>query len=701
MKPQYRVAATIGGIVILCGIVAAGAFVAFGSQIAVYSVVAIVPVLAVVGFLWVRGSMSSGGRGAQSLSKQRARSLARDFESVWQEYRTIRAEAPGVLDTDSLPVDRVVSELEDDGIDVDRETGSASLGRLASISPPDLESLEATSRSLEELEERLDEQVTEGAREEIRSINATLARIDDLIAVDPPRTPEDVPDATDDDTAWRQPLETVKTHREYARESIDDAIDAVRETVERTDGVDPGVVEDELQAADAAAADGNFDDAVDRVQSAQAEVRSSGDDQFRTERRELLALVDAVESTELGSGVDSDRLERLDAIAQQIEELTDAMEATTLRERGDELRSVCVGIIDDLESDLEESVRTLENADLPPGYYSRPDAADENYVADLESVGTVASFRQSWLGAASDLTEALERVQPKANVARGYETVAERIDETLRRTGRVTAEDLPVSEYEEQFMGLYAREHDAVEFDPSVPSLSIPGGAESYSVSVTAEFETPGEKRTATVELSGPDFEESETIETYKAAEVTFESLPYGEYDLAVRPHTDDEAPVERSVTVDADRSISVVMEEVPLEERLCEGLDDPVGAFENMQSRLTDRFEEADHLSSEMSFPIDDEYVPCLLAMWGRDHDAEVTADGDVVYVYEPGDVTAELRKVVEHNLEPGETIGFDRLRSRFLSVELPDEVLEQIAIEAGFDGVTVTEDGLRKEDE
>jgi len=697
VRPATRAVGGIFALVILGGVAGAGAFVFFGSQAAVWSTVAIVPGLVIVGALWVRNTVQTTGTSQTEYTKRRAREVGERFRSFWERRERVHEAFPDLFaGGDRLSVDGVVTDLSESGIEFDTETGSLSVPDQRR----DLEEINRLDGEVESLERRLDETVADGVRDRIRADGAELDRLSDLVAVDPPVDPADVSHpAETDDFQWQTVGSTYEDHREWVETTLDAAVDRIQATLRSADDVDEATVSEHLSDARTAASMGECANAVDSLLAARDVLSQTGEDVFRSEVDALRSLLRTVDGSEAIDRVDADHGAKLESLAAEVEAFDSAMDMEAVRATREELTSVCTAVVDDLASDLDDALGRLERADPPDGYYERPDAAETPYVERLRETDDLATYEHAWSAAAAALVDALDTVGPKVEVVSAYDQVADRIDERLRAAGRVDADDLPVREYERQFLGLYYRKNDGLEFDPGQPALTTGGDGETYDLDVTVRFESSGAERRVTVSLDGPGHEDERTVRTHLAAAVTFEAVPFGEYTVTATPATDESQAASASVTLDSDSEVALEMPDVTVRDRACEGLDDVDTYLADLEDRFATRFDSDGHLRSEMSFPIDDEYVPCLLATWAdrRGH-AAALVDGSVL-VYDDETITRELENVIQYNLDAGETMSFDGLRENFLSAPLPDaEIRDLVAASTESESVSAESDSLTK---
>lgn len=690
MKSSAKTIAGIFGLVLLGGLLSAGVFVLFGSQLAVYAAAAIAPMLVVVGGLWVRRRIASTGTDQTQYTRRRAREVGEAFSDVWEKRERIRREYPDAFgDGLGLGVDAIIADLDTAGIDFDRENGAFTLGDVDT-----LEDINSLATRIEALDGDLDEAFGESVRQRIQAINSELERIDDLVPASRGPTPADVPEAD-----WKAAGTQLDDAREIATEQVDSAAETIQNTVGSTGDVDRGTVEEQLAQARAAAADDRFGDAVTALLDTRDVVRREGESAFSTVRAALRSLLDTIEASDVDEYLTDTEPDVRD-IQQSVADLNDAMELSALTEHRDATRDVALAIVQELVDDLDTVVRKLDEADIPDGYYAVPDAHDRRFTTELRETSDLQNFEDIWVEAVDELTAALDELQPKADVVSGYDHVREVIDTELQATGYVDADDLPVRQHEEQFLGLYYRENPGtVSFDIDEPALSIDGEAETYTVDVTAIFERGGPDRDISVTLESDRHTATDTVTTPLAGTTTFTDVPFGEYTVEAIPSDDDFGPAETTVEVDSDSELSLDLPEVTLQDRVCDGvLEESEQYLDELEETFDERFDETGYLSTAMSYRVDESYIPCLLVLWAdRAGHGTTQLDDGTVLVYDAETLVSELENVVAYNLEDGESIAFDELRERFLSAPVPDAALAEIATEE-LDDATVADDHLTK---
>lgn len=697
MRPEHRAGGLIA-VAVFGGIAAtAVAFVYFGSRVAVYAALGIVPLLILIGAVWVRNVRGTSRPGAGQLTERKARTVGGEFESFWESYQEVRTLAPEVLEPETLGIDRVISKLEANGMAFDRDSGTVSRRRFALFSEPDIESLVALEDEIEEIERELETVVTREVRNEIERLNGELRRLDDIVAVSPPRTREDVADAADENAGFRETVSTLRAHRGDVAEVVREALESTRRSIDTTGLAGETAIETPMEDAENALDEGEIAAAVDELLTARAELRNASDDEFTAHKRAVVELLETVAAGEFIFPGAHDHVSRIEELAADIEEITDPTELARLRTKESAVRNECVGLVESLETEIADARSTLDAADLPDDYYLRPPDSSRDFPAELREAETVDEFRNTFEEAVAILSDRFDALVDTATVVEGYEPVADEIDERLQQTGEVTPADLPVREHETEFMRLYAARNSGVIFDADVPELQLAGSDESYALAVAVTIAADTGTQDIEIDVENDAFSASKTVTTSDAAKVIFESVPFGEYTVRALPTSRELGGETETVAVDEERTVSFILSPVGPKDRLCEGIDDPERILEDLEPRVTDRFDRAGMLKRSMDFPIEDRYVGCLLAQWADKHDKAVSIDGDEVVVYDEDQLVEELQRVAKHNLDAGDRIPHSELRDRFLTPEVPDRVIESYG--SDLDAIQVDSRGLRKE--
>ncbi|WP_440989658.1 hypothetical protein [Haloarchaeobius baliensis] len=702
MNGQTRAALGIGALTVLMAAVGAGLFVFASTQLGVYFVVGGIPVvLLVVAVAYVRGVLSGEDNTGQYV-EQRTKQVGESLRDFWRSLSSVEDAYPR-FDASTLRsrADSLVADYEAQGGQFDRESGSFSVGKGASSG--ELQELERIDAEVTTLAADRDDQLYDFVRDELDALHADMRALADAdIASEPADPPE--PPLPDEGSPsgidyWEAVGDDLEEYRTEADVTVDEAIARVRDIQRNaTDAYDEAAVDRHLEDAEADRRDGEYGHAVDAVLEAQATLESELSGSFAQDHEDLDVFVETILDSGAEQYVDAELFDRVRSVQRELDELDSALDVGSLSEHRQTVRTAALDIVEALDTELERHVRTLDGEDLPAGYYSRPDVADEGHVDELRAVGPVHELDREWDAVVAELVDAVGTVKTKATVVEAYDDVAETIEERLRQHGTVTEDDLPVR-HAGQFFGLYFRRNPDVEFDPDAPALHR-GEVETYTVEVAVSYDEGSEaKRRATVTLDGGEYDGREVVETHLAGTATFVEVPFGEYELVVAPSADDYGRVERTVQVEDDTDLSVDLEPVTLVEQLVDGREDEIGEHvTEFAPRLRDRFDEEGYLSTEMAFPITDDFVPGLLASWAdREGYAVTRTDDGTVIVYDDSQLSQEIMNVIQYNLDEGDRLSYERIRSNYLSVPVPDPVIEELAADTGL-SVETTTDSLEK---
>jgi hypothetical protein len=690
MRESLRTAAIVLGVVVVVGLIGAGTFVAFGSQEAIYATIAIAPILVVVAAVWVARRIESTGTNQVEYIRRRASDVGRATADMWERRSAISSRYPDVFAGGlGLGTDQLVADLNAAGVDFDPDSGTFTLGSVSN-----LEEINTLHDRVQSMSTELDAAFASAVSDRIAAIETELERLDELAQT--ARFPDET-SVPDDD--WEAAGTALDRARDSAHEMIDAAAEQLQDVVTAADSVDHAAVEEHVDAARAGAVDRDFSTAVTELVQARDAVRTAGDSAFSSSREALQSLLETVEESGVTAYLDDPAPAEVRDVKRSVSKMDDAMALSELTRYRRETTERCIEVVLALESDLAEIVGELERADLPAGFYSVPEAANTEYATQLRETAELSAFEERWQTAVDDLTAALAELEPKSQVVSGYDNVRDQIESQLRSEGRIHGSDLPVRANQEQFLGLYYREHpDEVTFDIDEPSLTVAGGPDTYEVEVTVTFEHGGPDREVTVAFEGDGYDASKTITTPLVGSASFSDVPYGEYTIRADPAPSDFGTVTDSVAVDGETSVDIDLPALTLRDRVCDGIEaDAERILPDVADTFDDRFAEEGHLRSGMAFGIEDEYVPCLLAVWGEQSDgATAELHDDEVVVYDAETIRSELENVVAYNLDDGDSMSFDDLRERYLSAPVPDETIAAVA--ADLDAATADGTTLRK---
>ncbi|OTE99900.1 hypothetical protein [Halorubrum sp. SD683] len=693
MNANRRTALGIGALVVLAAAIGAGVFVWSGSQAATWFVLVGVPLFVVLGIgLYVRGVITRSGTSEQQFVRTRARSTAEEFQALLRQRQELRTAYPDWDPGIGAQIESAVGDFETQGVTVDRETGAFDLGK--GVKSADLQEFERLSNETERLEDEVESSFREFVAGDLSRRERVLDRLSEVDLAEPSESFS----APDSSASVAECRDVLDGSREATRETVGAAIETVREMRrggQRAD--DGGAIEADLADAEAALDRGEFESAVESVLEARDRLRDEFSGSFNEELDAIRDLVDAVDRANVDPHVEANSIDEVDRIDAAVSDLDSALDLSEASRHRSDLRRVCLDMVRTMEQRLVGHAETLRAADLPPGYYTEPDAVDERFAAELEDVDDLERFTERWETAATDLRDAVETASTKAAVVEAYDDVSETIEVALAERGEVVGDDLPMR-HAGQFLGLYYRRNEGLEFDPSVPVLRL-GDVETHDLTVEVAYEHGSERpRTATVALDGGGYSETVTVETRVAGTAAFENVPAGTHELSADPGDDAFSAIERDVTVDGDASVSVEFLEQELREQLCADVEvDMTEVLPDMRSRLESSFAEEGYVSTEMDLPVQDTHAACLLAVWSDETGYGICrSDGDVV-VYDHDQIKREVTNVLRYNIDPGDRVSFAELRQNFLSAPVPDSVIRDVV--GGIDGehsVTMTETGL-----
>lgn len=692
MKRQYKAALGIGGIVLATALVGLLSFLYFGSQIGVYviGVGAPLAVVASIG-LYVRGVLTRDNTSQGDFVQEAARSAAEAFRDELTAYNRLKAEHdrwdPGELETRAR---QIADDFGDAGVSVDVAAATISVD-----SPGRVQEFDKLQADVSAFADDRDESFAafgrsqiEHARQGARSVNESVLDGD---GVPVSTVPDDVPDGAAPEETER----VLSKAREEAADVFEDAVDRIESTVDEYDG-DAARIESHLETARAAINDADWDAASAAIDDAQGDAESEVSAAFTADRDSIDKLLSTIDSVDVDRYAADDDLRTFDEARETLSDIDSALASDELDAVGEDVRRAATSVVATLETELERNVGVIRDADVPVGFYTAPPAVATDYEARLREADDLDAFREEWLAAAADLTEAVDAAESKASVADSYGMVEDRIADGVRTEGRVTGDDLPVRDAT-PFLELYAEANDGVEFDQSVPAITAEGGGESYDVTATAQLATStGEEHDLTIELSGDGVSERETASTFVATEATFDEVPYGEYTVSASTPTESFADAEATLQVSDDESVELVLEEIGLRERVCgDDTDDVRSQLPTVAPKLEEGFAADEYLTPDSDIPVAAEYVPCLLVLWAEEEGHEATLDDGRVLVYDHDQFRSRLDTITTHNLSDGETMTYDEMRRKFLSVPASDDLIRTTLRELDAD-VAADETGV-----
>jgi len=685
MRPAVGNALRLVAVVLFAGGAGAGVLLATGSNVGVGLAGIGVPLVVAVGIaVYVQMTINQNATTPGEFVHDRARSTATTFRDEVTTYNRRRGQHPewetGRLDT---LVDQLVDDFAAAGVVVSPDDGTFDIDDPSN--PREFDSLE---EAVAEFARQRDAAFEEFVETELRRAEEALDRLaPDVLAasevesVSPSATPSDPEDAA----------ATLSEARETARDTVERAAERVSETIQEYDG-DPETIRESLERAGSAAADGRIETAVEEIERATSAAEAAVGEAFADRREAVEALVETVDQSVVETYADREHVDAVHEVGERIADVDTAMDRSALADAERRLRRHCREMVEQLQADLDANIETIQRADIPVGFYTVPPAAGRDYTGQLRNADDLSAFRTTWVDAVGALTDSVEEAAEKASVADAYGMVAGEIDETLRTTGRVDGSSLRVAS-PEQFMELYANTNPEVEYDPTGPTLSAPGGSETYTLTVTARLaDNDGSQYEFRLDVDGESDHRTARATDYVATRESFERLPYGEYEVTATVDDGAFPTVSETVRITADREIELAVERQSVADRVCGRDRDAVrNQLPAVAGELERTFDREGHLVPEMEFPVTDEYVPCLLALWAEETAHDTRLDDGRVLVYDHDELVERVEHAVRQSVvDGGETLTFGTIRSRYLSVPVSDGLLETVVRGTGLD-VTV----------
>lgn len=683
MASRGRTILLLTGATASVGMIGTVVFVAFGSGAGIWIVGLGVPATIVAGFwAYTRGVVDSTQVRTSDFLAEQARETATDFRMAITVYQRLRDQYddwdPEVLDT---RVETLATDFADAGVRVDPTTGEFEVENPAN--PRVFDNLGSETDAF--VSER-DASFREFVAADIRQTNTTLRRLAPEILSETETTagsPADLPADAGPGTA----RELLDSARESGKDTVEVAIEQIREAVTEY-SQDSGDLDEELAAARSRAAEHDFSGATQQLMRATDVAEEALGGQFEIDRSAVEDLLTTIDQSPMSDYATRDQLDRVDEIRSEMPDIDSAINAERLNETDARLRETAREMVVEIAEELRTTVGQIEDSEIPAMSYTPPGAVETQYRQRFARTETAEEFRQAWTRSVGELTEALDEAQQEAAVASSYGTVAERIETQLRSTGRVTGEELPVSE-PRRFMEPYAAQHPDTQYDDSVPVVSMTDGSETYVLTVTARLaDHDGTERGFQVGVSGDEYAETVTENEYAITE-TF-SVSYGEYDVDVSVDDDAITDVSRSLRVTSDRQVAIVLDKQPVVDRVC-GTDRSAVEAElpAMEDTLRSRFEDSaeGYLTSESELPIADEFVPCLLAVWAESAGYNARMNDGRVLVYDHPAFAERVTFAVENQVvDGGASLSLADIRDRYLTIPASDELLVSTIREAGL---------------
>lgn len=682
MKRQYIAALGIGGIVLMTVLIGLGVFLYFGSQAGVYVIGIGAPLVVVIATgLYVQQVLNRGSTSQSDFVQQAARSAGKAFRDELTVFNRLESTySRWEPDTVQTQAQQLAADFGDAGVDVDLDAATFTIQ-----SPDRVQEFDRLEEEVDAFAASRDEEFLSFAGSEINRARDGAATVTDSAGIN------DLNENASLEAAERM----LSDARETAAMAYREAAERIESALEEYDG-DRARVESHLTNAHELIESHDWEGALNALRQAHQTTESEVYEAFSADYETVEQLLSTVESVDVEPYADERDIETFVEARARLNDIDTVLAGDELDALETEVRAAAGRVIATLEDELQRHISVIRDADVPKEFYTVPSAAATDYGERLAETDHLAAFREGWLSVTGELLEAIEKAERKASVADSYAIVEERIIDELRSTGQVTGTDLPVRE-PEQFMSLYADTHPEVEYDSVTPELLAPDSGESYELTVNARLASANdEEHELVTALSGKGVERQKTTSTDVGTETTFKDVSYGEYTVAARTPSEAFTDQEQTVNLANDESLDLVLSKVSLRDRVCDGDEDEVrNQLSTVSDRLTEEFEREEYLTPESSIRIADEYIPCLLVLWAEETGHEARMDDGQLLVYDDEQFRSRLETITTHNLTDGDTMTYNAMRRKFLSVPASDELIAGTLRELNT-GVSIGETGV-----
>ncbi|MGQ4555506.1 hypothetical protein [Halobellus sp. GM3] len=674
MRSTRKDALTAGGIVFGLAIAGIAVFLYSGSSNAVLFFVAGVPVILILGGLaWHRRETRSSNATSPRIESM-TEDLADDLEELLATYERLDRETPWDPSPHAEQIRDIRRDLENRGFRVHTD------GDAHRVEVVDYEmGVGALSRHRQNVDMVLEDGLREGFRE---SVEAQTDEMNDQLA----RLVEEnlLEESAAEEIEWlnaagqnaRQLTETLNDRRETFRDLLGEAVARVHEVSEDA-YVDRSALDECVQ-------EGRYADAVDLL--LEVDVGEGG---LRQKRTELSQLIDAAQSSVATQYAPQSRFDKLDALESELSDLDSVYQLDHLEnDLRPKVLSVCAEIVSDLEAELTGYLETFSDPDVPRDYFERPPVLERSLTAELRDASNLSAFRTRWRGIVDDLSSALEEAGAREGALLAYDDVESEVERILAAEGEVTARDVPYDPAA-PIMQLYAHRHEGVAFLESRPALTQGADVAGQEFDLTVDVRLdPPETRDVTVEAEIRDEHRRLTKTIDGSGTVEFDPLLGGEAIVTASADDSRFATRETDVVLDRDRTVEVMLTEETAIDRLCGGMrSDAELLFEEVAGEISATYDSEQYLTDEMDIGVQEEYRPCVLALYADDAGLSVREEADTVLVYDRRKLENQLTDLIEKKVKDDGEMRYEDIRDRFLRVPASDDLIRDIITQADLD--------------
>ena len=675
MKSTRRDALVAGGVVVGLAVLGVAVFLFSGSGNAVLFFIAGVPVLLILGGVaWHRRETRSAGSTSPRIESM-TNDLADDVEELLVTYRRLEAETPWDPSSYVEPIRSIQRDLENRGFEITTE-GDAIGVEVVEYSM----GIGAISQHREQVRDTLDS-LESGYSEDVDAqIDAMNEQIDRLVEENllDPSAAGAIEAAPGAGTGLERLAGVLQNRRGTFQDLLDDAESRVHDvTGERV--IEWPEVEQQIAAGQyRAAADLVLD--PEGVEPPDPEPKKAA----------LLALVDAAESSIARQYADPSRFETLEEVRSEVEAIDSAYELDELtgRLRPRTLRT-CADIVVDMREELTDYIDRFSGSDIPDGFFERPSVLDRSLEDELRDASDMEAFRARWTGMVDELASGLDTAAEREGALQAYDDVVDTVERTLAAESEVTTDDVPYNPAE-PIMRLYDHRNPEVGLMPGRPALTQNTEMVGQEFDLTVDIRLdPPETREVTVSVSIRDETQRRTQTVEGSGRIGFEGILGGEATVSASADDDRFGSRETELTLDRDRTVELRLAEETAIDRLCAGVRTNAELLlAEVDDDITAQYESEQYLTDGMALGVQDEFAPCVLALWADDAGLSVRVeDDDTVLVYDRQRMQNQLVDLTEQRVSGGGELAYEEMRERFLKPPASDALIRDILEQAELD--------------
>ena len=682
MKSTRRDALTAGAVVVALAAVGVAVFLFSGSSDAVLFFVAGVPVLLILGGVaWHRRETRSSGTASPRIESM-TDDLADDVEELFVTYRRLETETPWDPSAYADSIQKIKQDLENRGFEI--TTGGDTVDVSVTDYSMGMGAVSQHQTAVRDARDTLESGYREDIDAQVEAMSDQVDRLIDENLLDPSAA-----GAIEDPPAVGTDPERLAGVLQDRRTTFQDLLDDAESKVHSVTGervVEWSVVERRITA-------GQYEAAAELVVDPGGVTPPDPE----PKKAELLALVDTVESSVAAQYADPARFETLGEVREEIEAIESAYEVNELDER---LRPralrASAEVLTDMRGELTGYVEQFSGSDVPDGFFERPGVLDRSLESELRDASDLDAFRTLWTGMVDDLAAALDTAAEREGALRAYGDVIDIVERTLATEGEVTESDVPYDPAE-PIMRLYAHRNPEIGFMPGRPALTQDTEVigQQFALAVDIQLDPP-ETREVTVAVTVREETHRRTRTLDGSGRVAFDGILGGQATVTASADDDRFGSRETELTLDRDRTVDLQLSEETAIDRLCAGVETNAELLlTEVEDDITARYESEQYLTDGMDLGVQDEYAPCVLALWADDAGLSVRVENDSVLVYDRQRMQNQLVDLTEQRVGDAGELAYEVMRERFLKPPASDALIRDILAQADLSiDVELTDD-------